>query len=324
MKILVTGANGFIGSALCPYLSGLGHAVVPVVRRPCDLPHAKIIKLDEEAEWGPALGGCDCVIHLAGRAHVMRESEPDPLAAFRVANVDATMHLARRAFAAGVKRFIFVSSIKVNGEETAQDCHFRPDDLPRPKDAYAISKFEAEQALLSFAQKNKLEVVIIRPPLVYGPGARGNFERVLKWVARGIPLPLSAINNNRRSLVCLYNLNHLISTCIEHPSAANQIFLVSDGEDLSTSDLLVRTSRALGRKPRLFYVPTWMLKACTLIVNEPDLYLRLCCSLQLDITKNKELLKWLPPISVDEGLCRAVQKLLVRTGDAESCEENCK
>jgi nucleoside-diphosphate-sugar epimerase len=237
----------------------------------------------------------------------MRELDPDPLGAFRAVNLDATMLLARRAVAAGVKRFIFVSSIKVNGEETAPGSRFRPDDTPQPRDGYAVSKHEAEQALLKFAQRNGLDLVIIRPPLVYGPGAKGNFARMLKWVARGVPLPLSAIRDNRRSLVCLHNLIDLIATCMAHPSAANQIFLVSDGEDLSTQDLLIRTGRVLARSPRLFYVPAWALKVGAMIVNKPDLYQRLCGSLQLDITKNYTLLGWLPPISVNEGLRRAVQ-----------------
>jgi len=238
----------------------------------------------------------------------MRESDPNPLAAFRSANVEATLLLARRAVAAGVKRFIFVSSIKVNGEQTSLDTRFRPDDSPQPQDAYAVSKHEAEQALLAFAQGKELEVVIIRPPLVYGPGAKGNFARMLKWVVLGVPLPLSAIKDNRRSLVSLHNLIDLIAACLIHPAAANQIFLASDGEDISTQDLLIRTGRALGLKPRLFCFPGWALKAGALIVNKPDLYQRLCGSLQIDITKNQALLGWQPPISVDEGLRQAVKK----------------
>ncbi len=307
MKVLVTGANGFIGSALCPHLSGLGHEVVPIVRRPYEISKALIIQQNDEARWFQALKGCDCVIHLAGRVHVMRESDPDPLGAFRAANVDATLLLARRAVTAGVKRFFFLSSVKVNGEETAPSTRFRPDDSPQPQDAYAVSKLEAEQALHAFARRSDLDVVIIRPPLVYGPGAKGNFARMLNWVAKGAPLPLLAIKDNRRSLVSLHNLIDLIASCLVHPNASNQIFLASDGEDLSTNELILRVSKALGVVPRLFYVPPLALRAGAIIFNKLDLYQRLCGSLQIDISKNQMLVDWTPPISLDEGIRRAIQ-----------------
>ena len=309
MKVLVTGANGFIGSALCPYLSEFGHEVVPVVRWPGRLSEAKIILHNDEVQWGLALNGCDCVIHLAGRAHIMRERDPDPLAAFRAANLEPTMQLALRAVEAGVKRFIFISSIKVNGEETTLGGVFRPDDVPRPLEPYSVSKYETEKALLSFAWRTQLEVIIIRPPLVYGPSAKGNFAKLLKCITQGIPLPLSAISNNRRSLVSLYNLMDLIVCCMVHPNASNQIFLASDGEDLSTNDLILRVSKALGVVPRLFNVPPLALKASAMIFNKLDLYQRLCGSLQVDISKNQILLDWTPPISLDDGIRRAIQKL---------------
>ena len=309
MKVLVTGANGFIGSALCPHLSEFGHDVVPVERWPKRLSEAKMILHNDEVQWGLALNGCDCVIHLAGRAHIMRESDPDPLGAFRAANLEPTMQLALRAVEAGVKRFIFISSIKVNGEETMLGGVFKPDDSPRPSDPYSVSKHETEKALISFARRTQLEVIIIRPPLVYGPSAKGNFATLLKCITQGIPLPLSAITNNRRSLVSLYNLMDLIVCCMVHPNASNQIFLASDGEDLSTNELILRLSKALGVVPRLFYVPPLALKASAMIFNKSNLYQRLCGSLQVDISKNQMLVDWTPPISLDEGIRRAIQKL---------------
>jgi nucleoside-diphosphate-sugar epimerase len=208
-----------------------------------------------------------------------------------------------------VKRFIFISSIKVNGEETMVGGVFTPDDSPRPSEPYSVSKHETEKALLSFALKTQLEVIIIRPPLVYGPSAKGNFATLLKCITQGIPLPLSAITNNRRSLVSLYNLTDLIVCCMVHPNASNQIFLASDGEDLSTHDLILRLSKALGVVPRLFYVPPLALKASAMIFNKLDLYRRLCGSLQVDISKNQMLLDWNPPIPLDHGIRRAIQKL---------------
>ena len=309
MKVLVTGANGFIGSALCAHLSDLSHEVVPIIRRGSELPLGQIVLPNDEQMWKSVLNRCDVVIHLAGRAHVMRERNPDPLGAFRAANLEPTLQLAHRAVEAGVKRFIFISSIKVNGEVTMLSGVFKPDDVPRPLEPYSVSKYETEKALLSFALKTQLEVVIIRPPLVYGPSAKGNFATLLKCINQGIPLPLSAITNNRRSLVSLYNLMDLIVCCMVHPNASNQIFLASDGEDLSTHDLLLKVSKALGVVPRLFYVPPLALKASAMIFNKLDLYRRLCGSLQVDISKNQMLLDWNPPIPLDDGIRRAIQKL---------------
>ena len=309
MKVLVTGANGFIGSALCTHLFDLGHEVVPIVRGGYEFPLGKLFLPNDEQMWKFVLARCDVVIHLAGRAHVMRERDPDPLAAFRAANLEPTMQLAVRAVKAGVKRFIFISSIKVNGEETMLGGVFKPDDSPRPSEPYSVSKHETEKALLSFALKTQLEVIIIRPPLVYGPSAKGNFATLLKCITQGIPLPLSAITNNRRSLVSLYNLMDLIVCCMVHPNASNQIFLASDGEDLSTHDLILRVSKTLGVVPRLFYVPPLALKASAMIFNKLDLYRRLCGSLQVDISKNQMLLDWNPPIPLDDGIRRAIQKL---------------
>jgi nucleoside-diphosphate-sugar epimerase len=184
---------------------------------------------------------------------------------------------------------------------------YKADDIPQPKDCYSFSKYEAEQALIELSEKNLLEVVIIRPPLVYGPKAKGNFATLLKWARMGVPLPLSAFKNNRRSLVSLHNLMDLIACCLVHPKAKNQIFLASDGEDLSTYDLFLRTYKALKVKPMMFYVPPMVLRAGALVMSKLDLYQRLCGSLQADISKNKMLLNWTPPISVDEGLHRAIK-----------------
>ncbi len=309
MKVLVTGANGFIGSALCAHLSDLGHEVLPIIRRCSEFPLGQNVLPNDEPMWKFVLNRCDVVIHLAGRAHIMCESDPDPLGAFRAANLEPTMQLALRVVEAGVKRFIFISSIKVNGEETMLGGVFKPDDSPRPSDPYSVSKHETEKALLSFARRTQLEVIIIRPPLVYGPNAKGNFATLLKCITQGIPLPLSAITNNRRSLVSLYNLMDLIVCCMVHPNASNQIFLASDDEDLSTHDLILRVSKALGVAPRLFYVPPLALKAGAMSLNKLDLYRRLCGSLQVDISKNQMLLDWSPPISLDDGIRRAIQKL---------------
>ena len=309
MKVLVTGANGFIGRALCLYLFSVGHEVVPIVRRGYKFPEGHLATPYDDQNWEFFLNRCDVVIHLAGRAHVMRERHPDPLEAFRVANLVPTMQLASRSVEAGVKRFIFISSIKVNGEETTPDTCFKPDDVPHPRDAYSVSKYEAEQALLAFAQRNLLEVVIIRSPLVYGPNVKGNFASMLKWVKQGIPLPLLGMKHNRRSFVSLHNLIDLIASCMVHPKATNQIFLAGDGEDLSTCDLLLRTCRALCVTPRLFYVHPMVLKTGARMINKLDLYQRLCSSLQADITKNQILLGWKPSITVDEGLNRAVKGL---------------
>ena len=309
MKVVVTGANGFIGSALCAHLSNLGHEVVPIIRRGSEFPLGQIVLPNDEQMWKFVLNRCDVVIHLAGRAHVMRERDPNPLGAFRAANLEPTMQLALRAVEASVKRFIFISSIKVNGEETMLNGVFKPDDSPRPLEPYSVSKYETEKALLSFALRTQLEVIIIRPPLVYGPSAKGNFATLLKCITQGIPLPLSAIRNNRRSLVSLYNLMDLIDRCMVHPNASNQIFLASDGEDISTYDLVLRLSKALGVASRLFYLPPLALKAGAMIFNKLHLYQRLCGSLQVDISKNQMLLDWNPPISLDDGIRRAIQKL---------------
>ena len=265
--------------------------------------------LSSDTDWTVALKNVEQVVHLAARVHVMNDKSPDPLAEFRRVNVEGTVNLARQAAAAGVRRFVFLSSIKVNGEFTVAGQSFTADDVPAPQDAYGISKHEAEQLLRQIAEETGMEVVIIRSPLVYGPGVKANFAAMMRWLARGLPLPLSAVSQNRRSLVALDNLVDLIVTCLDHPSAANQTFLASDGEDLSTADLLQRMGSAMGRAARLFYVPTVFLKLAAHLVNKPGIYQRLCGSLQLDITKTRQVLGWVPPVSVNEGLRRAAEGL---------------
>lgn len=311
MTTLVTGANGFVGSALCARLLNDGTAVRGAVRSLRSLHDGveaiEIGGLSHETDWTVALRSVDQVVHLAARVHVMNDKSTDPLAEFRRVNVEGTANLAREAAAAGVRRFVFLSSIKVNGEFTHEGRPFTADDAPAPEDPYGASKYEAEQALRQIAANTGMEVVIIRPPLVYGPGVKANFESMMRWLARGVPLPLAALTQNSRSLVVLDNLVDLIRTCLSHPAAANQTFLVSDGEDVSTADLLRRLGAAMGQPARLVYLPLAILKLGALAMNKPGIYQRLCGSLQLDIGKTRRLLGWRPPVSVDEGLRRTAK-----------------
>jgi UDP-glucose 4-epimerase len=313
--ILITGATGFVGSALAKKLADSGNVDVrAAVRRtgdglPSEINRTQVGDLLPDTDWSKSLSGVRVVIHLAGRVHVMRESALDPLAEFRRVNVDGTLNLARQAASAGVRRFIFISSIKVNGEATASGSPFQATSKPAPRDPYGISKFEAELALRDVASHTGMEVVIIRPPLVYGPGVKANFESMMRWLQRGIPLPLGLIDN-RRSLVALDNLVDLIRICIDHPSAANQTFLVSDGEDLSTPQLLRRMGHALGKPARLIPMPSVLLKIGAALAGKPDIAERLCGSLQVDISKTRELLAWTPPVSVNEGLRKAAERFL--------------
>ena len=263
--------------------------------------------LSSDTNWTEALSKVEQVVHLAARVHVMNDKSPDPLAEFRRVNVEGTSALARQAAAEGVKRFVYLSSVKVNGEFTKPGHPFTADDLPAPEDPYGVSKHEAEHLLRQISAETGMEAVIIRPPLVYGAGVKANFESMMRWLVRGLPLPLAAVTENRRSLVALDNLVDLIVTCLNHPAAANQTFLVSDGEDLSTARLLKRMGAAMGNSARLFYVPPALLKLGASVLNKPGIYQRLCGSLQLDITKTRQLLDWTPLVSVDEGLRRAAE-----------------
>ncbi len=309
MRLLITGANGFIGQALTNRMLTQGKKVRLAIRKSCVADNKYLnldtVKIDEsfvDFDWGDALRNVEVVVHLAGRVHVMNEKSPDSLSEFRRVNVKGTANLARQAASSGVRRFIFLSSIKVNGEITKLGSPFLSDDLPNPQDPYALSKFEAEQILGEIAKETGMEVVIIRSPLVYGVGVKANFQKIISWVIQGIPLPLASATFNRRSFVNLDNLVDLIATCLAHPAAANQIFLVSDGEDLSTADLCKRISYALDRPIRLLHISPSVLKTISTVFGKFDVYQRLFCSLQVDISKTCRLLDWSPPQSVDDGL----------------------
>ncbi len=315
-NVLVTGATGFIGKALCAELIVNGFVVHAVVR---DLgsaalsPSAKPVViggLDADTEWRQALLCIDVVVHLAARVHVMVDTDTDPLAAFRKVNVAATLNLARQAAAAGVKRFVFISSIKVNGEQTVPGLVFSADDEPAPVDAYAISKLEAETGLRQLALATAMEVVIIRPPLVYGPGVKANFKTMMRYLDKGVPLPLGAIVN-KRSLVTLDNLVDVIMVCMAHPAAANQTFLVSDGEDVSTPELLHRLARAMGKTARLLPVHILLLQGMLFLAGKRRLAQRLCGNLQMDISKTRELLAWSPRTGLDDALYQTAQYYLI-------------
>jgi len=308
--ILVTGATGFIGLAFVERLARDRVTVRAVVRRsgsqmPANVQSVQVADLAPDTAWGPTLVNVDVVIHLAARAHVMRDTAMDPLAEFRRVNVQGTLNLARQAAAVGVRRFVFVSSIGVNGAESFEQ-PFAAEDEVAPHSPYAVSKFEAEQGLQVLATETGMEVVIIRPPLVYGPGAPGNFGSLMRWLQLGIPLPLGAIHN-QRSLVALDNLVDLIVTCLTHPAAANQTFLVSDGEDVSTTELLRRMGQAMGCPARLIPVPASVLKAAAALLGKRDMAQRLCGSLQVDIQKTRQLLGWNPPLTLDQGLKKAAE-----------------
>jgi nucleoside-diphosphate-sugar epimerase len=304
--ILVTGASGFIGGALCASL--VKHSPLRISVR--DKSKAELFtnvdvfeaSLSPSEDWSAALSGVSVVIHCAARVHVMKETVADPLAEFCRVNVDGTLRLARQASEAGVRRFIFLSSIKVNGELTELHDPFTADHILVPSDPYGASKYGAEIGLKALSEKTGMEVVIIRSPLVYGPGVKANFLSMMNWLRRGIPLPLGGIKKNRRSFVFIGNLVGLIVTCINHPAAANQTFLVSDDEDLSTTGLLERMTLALGQSSKLISVPTALIILGARLIGKPDISQRLCGSLQVDIRKTKELLGWEPSVSVNEGL----------------------
>lgn len=314
MKILLTGASGFIGRAVWLYLISQGTSICPVFRNADSArcagaaPEQSSIvpTLAADTDWSAALQGVQVVVHCAARAHVMRDTAVDPLAVFRAVNVDGTLNLACQAAAAGVRRFVFISSIGVNGGQTFGK-PFQPNDIPSPQEPYAQSKWEAEQALQQLAADTGLELTIIRPPLVYGTGAPGNFRKLLSAVQSGKWLPLGRVYN-RRTLVALDNLVDLIAVCAVHPKAAGQVFLAGDAEDVSTTDLLRGLGSAMGKPAKLLPISVGLMLAGAGLLGKAALVKKVCGDLQVDISKTRELLGWQPPINLDEGLRRAVQE----------------
>jgi len=309
MNVLLTGATGFVGGAVARELCHRGEKVVAALRTcsdclPASVKQVQVGGLSANTDYSAALKGVDVVMHAAARVHVMHDQVPDPLSEFRKVNVEGTLNLAKQAAQAGVKRFVFISSIKVNGESTRGRA-FSPEDKITTDDPYGLSKYEAEQGLLKIAQATAMEVVIIRPPLIYGPGVKANFKNMMAWVKKGVPLPLGAVHN-KRSLVALDNLVDFIVLCTHHPKAANEIFLISDGEDVSTRELLQKVAKAMGKKSNLLPVPVGLMRFVAKLLGKAAVANRLFGSLQVDSSKARVLVGWKPVVSMDEQLKKAV------------------
>ena len=308
IKVLVTGANGFIGSALCQALGEQGYHVIAALRKPSYQDELKTFSIvvgdiNDQTDWTNALLNVDIVIHLAARVHVMEEKATKPLDLYREVNVQGTLNLARQAIKAGVKRFVFASSIKVLGEE--RDKPYTHLDHPNPVDDYALSKWEAEQGLLQMLQHQAMDAVILRFPLVYGQGVKANFLRLMQWVDNGVPLPLKAVNN-ARSLLYLGNLLDAIHRCCQHPKAGGNTFLISDGKDLSTAELIQRLGYHLESPARLFSISTKLLNRLLILLGKRAEARRLLGSLCVDNRHLCSTLDWQPPYSVDEGLANTL------------------
>lgn len=305
LSLLITGANGFVGQSLCAQAVQRGFAVRAALRKSGEVLRnveaVAVGELNNATDWASVLSEVDIVIHLAARVHVMHEAAEDPLEEFRKVNVAGTEHLARSAAACGVKRLVFVSSIKVCGEETTSGGRYTELSKPSPQDPYGVSKWEAEQVLQRVAFETGLEVVIVRPPLVYGAGVKGNFAQMLKILSRGIPLPLASVSN-LRSLVYIGNFVDALLKCSLHPAAAGQTYLVSDGVDVSTPDLLKQLGAAMGHPARLLYCPTSLLRLSGKLLGKSDQIDRLLGSLQVDSSKIRRELDWQPPYTLQEGL----------------------
>lgn len=310
-RILVTGAGGFVGSRLCAVLTARGIAFVPTYRQArAESPDGVAVgAIDAFTNWMGALQDVDAVVHLAARVHVMDDQSADPLLAFREANVAVTMNLARQAVSAGVRRFIFVSSVKVNGEESKNRA-FTAADIPAPLDPYGISKHEAEIALRELSRVSGIEVVIVRPPLIYGPGVRANFLRLMMLAQKGLPVPFGAVRN-QRSLVALDNLVDFLLTCCRHPRAAGEIFLVSDDHDVSIGELHSMLATSMGRKVLSVPVPVGLIRGVAALLGKSAAANRLVGSLQVDISASKSLLGWTPPVSMVAAVQETVAHFLI-------------
>ncbi|MCG7587626.1 SDR family oxidoreductase [Photobacterium sp. OFAV2-7] len=308
MNVLITGSNGFVGRHLSKCLINSSYDVVDAGRtQPKTKNNFLLLDLDSNFDITSELASIDVVVHCAARVHVMDDNAKDPLVEYRRINKDATLTLAQQAAKAGVKRFVFLSTIKVNGEYTNEGNPFTPQVSSPPLDPYGLSKYEAEQGLIVIAKETGMEVVIIRPPLVYGPGVKANFAAMMNLVSKGLPLPMGSINNSR-SLVYIGNLTDLIVTCLSHPKAANQVFLVSDDQDVSTSDLLRLMAKAMNKPCRLLPIPEKWLRSLTTLIGKPGIGERLCGSLQVDISQTKTCLGWQPPYTLGDALNRTVNK----------------
>lgn len=310
--LLVTGASGFVGRALCDSLAASGRALRKAMRRPpAGASDAIAIgDIGPDTNWNAALKNVRCVVHLAARTHVLRESTADPLSEYRRVNVLGTERLAREAVANGVRRIVFLSSVKVNGERTSTR-PYTEDDVPHPEDAYGVTKLEAEETLARFAAKGKLEIVVLRPPLIYGPGVKGNFLRLMDIVTRGIPLPLGSVVN-RRSLIYVGNLVDAIVYAMDASRAAGRTYLVSDGEDMSTPELVRGMAGALGVAPRLFPFPPLLLQAAGALLGRGGEISRLTGSLQVDSTRMRRELGWTPRLRFDQGMAETARWYLAR------------
>jgi nucleoside-diphosphate-sugar epimerase len=337
LKVLVTGAAGFVGSAMCAALHEHGIAYVAAIRERRTAPgerraqaiagagvrygerQVEVGNIGADTDWRAALAGCNTVVHLAARVHMMDDRAADKLAAFREVNVDATIHLARQAAALGVRRFVFVSSIKVNGEQTGIAAHpgpFTAGDTPAPQDAYGQSKLEAETALAKLAAATGMELVIVRPPLVYGPGVRANFASLMGIVARGLPLPFGRVDN-RRSMVAVDNLVDLLVVCATDPRAAGQVFLVSDDDDVSLRRLILAIAAPMGKKPRLLPVPVFLMRLAARLLGKGGAASRVFGSLQVDIAPTKARLDWKPVIGLEAAMQKTVAHFLARQASGQ-------
>lgn len=310
--MLVTGSNGFVGRALCSALRSGGATVRAAVRKGASTGEVNVGDLNGTTDWRAALEGCEVVFHLAARVHVMADKEGDPLRAYREVNLDGTLRLAKQAVDAGVRRFVFVSSVKVNGESTTTQ-PFTASDLPMPCDPYGQSKMEAEQALQQLSRDTGLEVVIVRPPLVYGPGVKANFLNLIKLVQKGVPLPFGRIHNSR-SMVALDNLVDLLIVCSRHPNAPGNIFMVSDGADMGVKELVTRIARAMDKRPLLVPVPVGLMSGTAKLLGKQSVVDRLLGSLQVDIANTQATLEWQPAVAPQAAIDETVEHFLLVNG----------